>query len=319
MIDTNWNAVYGFWLVAEHGSFRKAAEALPWGSVQALHKRVRQLENSDSLNVKLLRSRGVKGVELTEAGRSLHRLLNSVFRPFDQVVSELRAEDVGNLNIGLSNYASFNYLPAILPAFHRRFPRVSVRLRIGETDEVLGMLERAEYDLGICSPPERHHSLMIKAWHRMPLSLLVPMGHRLTREMITWERLLQEPIIIFERTTSLRHSLETLLTRLGLFVKLHVSAEVPRVDLAIAAVRSGMGVAIVPLGTEYRKLIEGLQELEPPKGLPEIGQAVIYREDRYVPRYMKVFIEIASRVIIKRTEASLRTRAKVRRTRQRAG
>jgi DNA-binding transcriptional LysR family regulator len=297
MLDTNWNAIYGFWLVAEHGSFRKAAEALPRGSVQALHKRVRQLERGDNLNVKLLRSRGVKGVELTEAGLRLHRLLNSVFRPFDEVVTGLRSEDVGHLSIGLSNYASFNYLPAILARFQKRFPRVAVRLRIGETDDVVAMLERAEGDLGICSPPDRYHSLVIKAWCRMPLCLLAPQDHRLTREPITWENLLEEPIIVFDRTTSLRHSLETLLTRLGIFAKLQVSAEVSRVDLAVAAVRAGMGVAIVPMGPEYRKLTAGLRELPPPAGLPEIGQAVIYREDRYLPRYMKSFVEIASRVI----------------------
>lgn len=299
MIDSNWNAIYGFWLVAEHGSFRKAAEALPRGSVQALHKRVRQLERGDSLNVKLLRSRGVKGVELTEAGHRLHRLLNSVFRPFDEVVTGLRAEDVGNLSIGLSNFASFNYLPAILARFHKRFPKVSVRLRLGETDDVVAMLERAEGDLGICSPPERYHSLVIKSWVRMPLTVLAPPGHRLTRQVVTWENLLKEPIIVFDRTTSLRHSLETLLTRLGIFGKLQVAAEVSRVDLAVASVRAGLGVAIIPMGPEYRKLTVGLRELPPPEGLPEIGQAIIYREDRYLPRYMKAFVEIASRVMVK--------------------
>lgn len=309
MLDTNWNAVYGFWLVAEHGSFRKAAEALPRGSVQALHKRVRQLEHSDNLNVKLLRSRGVRGVELTEAGHRLHRLLNSVFRPFDEVVSELRAEDMGSLSIGLSNFASFNYLPSILPEFHRRFPRVSVRLRLGETDDVLAMLERAEGDLGICSPPERYHSLVIKAWRRMPLALLAPPNHRLTRLPVTWENLLEDPIVIFDRTTSLRHSLETLLTRLGIFARLQVAAEVSRVDLAVAAVRAGMGVAIVPMGPEYRKLIAGLHELPPPKGLPEIGQAILYREDRHVPRYMKAFVNIAARVMSRGAAPARRSRS----------
>ncbi len=297
MIDTNWNAVYGFWLVAQHGSFRKAAEALPRGSVQALHKRVRQLEQSDSLNVKLLRSRGVKGVELTEAGRKLHKLLNPVFRPFDEIISELRTEDVGNLTIGLSNYASFNYLPAALPEFHKRYPKVSVKLRVGETDELMAMLERAEGDLSICSIPERYHSIVIKARRHMPPRLLVPQGHRLTREPITWENLLREPIIILDRSTTLRRSLEAALTHLGLFAKLHIVAEMPRVHLAVEAVRAGMGVAIVPTGPEYGKLIRGLQDLKPPKGLPGIRLAIMYRNDRYVPRYMRAFIEIAERVM----------------------
>ena len=297
MIDTNWNATYGFWLVAQHGSFRKAAEALPRGSVQALHKRVRQLEHSSSLNVKLLRSRGVKGVELTEAGRTLHKVLNPVFRPFDEIISELRTEDIGNLTIGLSNYAAFNYLPSVLPEFHKRFPKVSVKLRVGETSELMAMLERAEGDLSICSVPEQYHSLVVKARRHMPLSLLVPPGHRLTQNPITWRRLLQEPIIILDRTTSHRHYLDALWTRLGIFSKLQISVEVPRVHLAVDAVRAGMGVAIVPTGPEYRKLVSGLQELKPPKGLSGIKIAIMYRSDRYVPAYMRAFVDIAEKVM----------------------
>ena len=56
--------MYGFWLVAEHHSFAHAARALPFGSTQALHKRVRTLENRENLNMRLLRSRGVKGVSI---------------------------------------------------------------------------------------------------------------------------------------------------------------------------------------------------------------------------------------------------------------
>jgi DNA-binding transcriptional LysR family regulator len=102
MPDINWNAVYGFWLVAEHGSFAAAARSLPRGSVQALQKRVRGLEKKHNLNLRLLRSRGAKGVELTEAGRRLYELLNPVFESFDALAGELRDEASGPLTVAMS-------------------------------------------------------------------------------------------------------------------------------------------------------------------------------------------------------------------------
>jgi DNA-binding transcriptional LysR family regulator len=78
-----------------------------------------------------------------------------------------------------------------------------------------------------------------------------------------------------------------------------MAAEISRMDLAIAAVRADMGIAIAPMGTEYQKLTAGLLELPVPKGLPEVGQGIVYREDRYVPRYMEGFIEITSGVMAK--------------------
>jgi DNA-binding transcriptional LysR family regulator len=80
MVDINWNAVYGFWLVSKYGSFAEAARALPRGTVQGLNKRVRQLESEQNLNLKPFRSRGIKGVELTESGRRLVALVDPVYR-----------------------------------------------------------------------------------------------------------------------------------------------------------------------------------------------------------------------------------------------
>src|SRR5579872_5078812 len=104
MHNINWNAVYGFCLVSEHHSFAHAARALPFGSIQALHKRVRTLESKENLNLKLLRSRGVKGIELTEAGQRVFQLVAPVFRDFERLTAELRGEDSGSLHIAATAF-----------------------------------------------------------------------------------------------------------------------------------------------------------------------------------------------------------------------
>ena len=108
--DVNWNAVYSFWLVAQCGSFAEASRRLPSGTIQGLHKRVRQLEGESGLRLRLLKSRGVKGVELTEAGRQLQQLVNPVFCSFDQLTAELRGELTGTLRVATTALGAFNYI-----------------------------------------------------------------------------------------------------------------------------------------------------------------------------------------------------------------
>jgi DNA-binding transcriptional LysR family regulator len=115
MLDINWNALHSSWLVSEHGSFAAAARAAPHGTAQASFKRVKQLEDSHNLNLKLFRSHGskrshgAKGVELTEAGLKLRRFLDPVSRSLDAITSDLRGEDSGSMVVAAVPYAAYNY------------------------------------------------------------------------------------------------------------------------------------------------------------------------------------------------------------------
>src|SRR5579872_2085562 len=149
MTEINWNALYGFWLVAESHSFAAASRALRQDSSQALHKRVRKLE--EDFKLRLLRSRGAKGVELTEGGRRIFELVSPIFRDIDRLAAELRGEDSGPLHLAASDFTAHDFVPDILAVFCPMFPRVSVHLHMREPQEVVALAESGRIDFGMCA------------------------------------------------------------------------------------------------------------------------------------------------------------------------
>jgi len=293
--DINWNAVYGFWLVGEHHSFAAAARVLPRGSVQALHKRVRTLE--ESLEFRLLRSRGIKGVELTEAGRRVFELIAPVFRDFDRLAAELRGEDSGPLHVAATEFASHNFLPEILSAFSPLFPNVSIHVHMRTTADVIGMVESGRVDFGICSPPASLAKCVVKVEMPLPSAILVPRRHRFHGGIRSWKDLLEEPLILPERDSLLRTAFDQVMEREKLVRDLHVKAELTAPGLAVQAVRAGLGVALVSVGPRLLGSLQGVLLLDPPAGLPGMRLAVVCQSSRYLPRYMQRFLDAATRVM----------------------
>jgi DNA-binding transcriptional LysR family regulator len=123
------------------------ARRLRGGSVGGLQKRVRQLEGESGPRLRLLQSRGVKGVQHTEAGRQLHSLVKPIFSTFGLMVSELRHEDTGPPGLATAALGAHNYSPLILSEFRAEFPRVSESVRVRSEVEAITL---AEGCLGTC-------------------------------------------------------------------------------------------------------------------------------------------------------------------------
>jgi DNA-binding transcriptional LysR family regulator len=297
MPDINWNAVYGFWLVAEHGSFAAAARSLPRGSVQALQKRVRGLEKKHNLNLRLLRSRGAKGVELTEAGRRLYELLNPVFESFDALAGELRDEASGPLTVAMSTYASANYRAELLERFHGQYPAVTVKVLERPLVEVVALVEAGQADLGICSPPLGPSTLRISGRVPIRFEILAPLHYPTERSRISWKELVREPLVVPERGSVMRQAFEELLARLQLDSELRVACEVSTAEAAVEAVHAGYGLALTPVGPRLAQHLTGLRRLRPPAGLPRIDVAILRRRDRYMPCYMQALFEAAIQIL----------------------
>ena len=206
--DVNWNAVYSFWLVAQCGSFAEASRRLTSGTIQGLHKRVRQLEGVSGLNLRLLRSRGVKGVELTEAGRQVQQLVNPVFSSFDHLTAELRGEKTGTLRVATTALGAYNYIPRILADFRAAFPTVSVSVRIRSEAEVIALAESGLVDFAIAAAPAHSERLTVTAKTRISFHLVASRDHRWPAGSLSWGQVLEQPLIVPERVSGIRLSLE---------------------------------------------------------------------------------------------------------------
>lgn len=310
MKQINWNSLYGFWLVARHHSFTDAARTLPFGSVQALQKRVRTLENSENLNLRLLRSRGAKGVELTETGRRILALVAPVFSDFHRLADELRGEDSGPLHICSTVFSSLHYLPDLISAFSPKFPNVSIHVSLGEEAYVIGMLESGESDFGICSPFALPSNCEVKASIPMHVEIVVPSGHRFSRGVASWGDLLLEPLVLPERSSVVRRAFEVLMREKNLSDKIRIKAELTTPELSLEAVRAGLGVALLVVGPGLN--FRGVARVVPPPGLPTLRLCLLCRRARYLSKYMRCFVEVAVNAF-QRAPQSLQKQTRARR------
>jgi DNA-binding transcriptional LysR family regulator len=300
MLDINWNSLYGFWLVAQHGSFAAAVRALPRGSAQALHKRVRFLETRQQLDLRLLRSRGARGVELTPAGRRLYDLLDPAFRSLGPMVAELRGEDSGRLLVAMTNHTAYNYGQELLGHYRKEFPKVSLELRIRDSAEVAALVEADQVDLGIGSPPQDSARLTVFASVPMYFEILARDRPAAMRgRQLAWQDIVAEPLIMLERSSIVRQELDAFLYREGL-PKPVIVAEATDAGLAVTMVRAGYGMALVPVGPVLSRSLAGLIRIPVPPGLPQVEIGIFGRRERYLSAYMLRFVEIAAIALSRR-------------------
>ncbi len=297
MKDINWNAVHGFWLAAEGRLFLHAAQAFPQVSAQALHKRVRQLEAPQNLDLKLLKSRGIRDLELTEAGRRLHRLVAPMFQSFETLAAELRGEDGGVLRLAVPSFIAHHHAAEIIHRFAEGFPRVSIGMYVREYSRILAMVESGTADLALCPMPAEIHDLEVRTLGHLRCEILAPRHHRLCRGRVRWADVVREPLILPEPAAMLRQAFEELLRRKHLYPRLQVSGELTTPALAADAVRAGLGVALVVVGPRAAETFRDLARIPVPPGLRPIELALFYRKRRYLPRYMHAFMEIAAAML----------------------
>src|SRR5580658_2657966 len=122
--------------IAKAGSVNAAARLLHT-SQPAVSRELRTLE--ERLGVPLF-DRLPRGMRLTEAGQVLLTYAERIFGlelEAERALRELADLEGGELAIGASNTLGTYLLPAFLAAFHTRYPKVSLDLEIGNTQQII--------------------------------------------------------------------------------------------------------------------------------------------------------------------------------------
>jgi DNA-binding transcriptional LysR family regulator len=120
------------------GSFTAAANSLSI-SPSAVSKSVQRLERQ--LQISLF-TRTTRSLTLTPEGRELHaralRLLRDA-EEIEQAAIATRSEPSGSLRIAASLPIGVHMIAPVLPAFHRRYPKVMLDLRLN--DQLIDLIE----------------------------------------------------------------------------------------------------------------------------------------------------------------------------------
>lgn len=239
--------------VQEHGSIAAAAQALSF-TPPAVSQQVAALERQ--IGATLL-DRGRRRVRLTEAGERLAAHAEQILAQLESAAADMAAINnhaTGVLRIGALPTAGTTLLPEALVRLRDGSPGIETRVEQMEAEESLPALKRGDIDVAIAgeygSVPQRldrtldRYDLLVES-----VLLAVPADHRLPGPTAQLTELHAEPWVAAAPGSACLTLLERACGLAG-FVP-DVVAHCGDFAMALALVRAGLGIALVPETATY--------------------------------------------------------------------
>ncbi len=125
--------------------------------------------------------RAGKATKLTDAGNKLFELAANVERnvsKFKSDIASLKSSD-GQLRIIATSSLLLDDLPDVLDDVIKKFPNIRIRLSDGTEEQVLKSVVDGTADVGLTSMPRTGEGVVVSAYKRERLCLLVSLTHPL--------------------------------------------------------------------------------------------------------------------------------------------
>ena len=200
---------------ADHGSFRRAAEALLLRQ-STLSRCVRQLEERIEMIV-FERSSG--GVRATQAGRDFLRMARSILEQMDTLVASAHSAgrgEAGRLAIGFYTSLSAGNLRATVIDYAQRFPQIKVSMTESSRTRLTTALRNGAIDVAIVTGETPLLDSKIMSLWSERIVVALPEGHRLADgEIVYWTDLMGETLLTSRHDPGSEIQ-ELLLTKLAL-------------------------------------------------------------------------------------------------------
>ncbi|MDR0840654.1 MAG: LysR family transcriptional regulator [Christensenellaceae bacterium] len=234
-----------FVMIAKVKSFSKAADKL-FLTQPALSNHISKLEKE--LGVTLL-MRNNKKTELTHAGQKFYisalEILNQ--REFALLsLEKFQGKIDGILQIATSSVPGQYILPNILKGFHEIYKDVTYNHYYLSSGEVISLLLSGELDFGFIGAEPEDNNIIYEKIADDELVVIAPNVPPFSQmESITFERLLDEQILLRKEGSSTRRAFDTAykhFTHLGKPAK--VLAHMDNNEMIALCVKAGFGVSI---------------------------------------------------------------------------
>jgi LysR family transcriptional regulator, nitrogen assimilation regulatory protein len=235
-----------FCKIVECGSFSRAAATIHVAQ-PALSQQIAELETE--MGVELLQ-RSARGVRATRAGEVLCREALAILRQVDQIPSLIRsggAEVEGSVSLGIVTILGPRVATAIVAACREVLPKVTLKLIALDSASLRARVEAQTLDMAIVFESDLFPPVLA----RQPLfrQRLYFIGQQLLAAPLSscsLAQLAELPLILPSHPNVVRVLLDHALKGAGLSPT--IVAEVDDAANLLAAVRAGLGGAILPTG-----------------------------------------------------------------------
>jgi DNA-binding transcriptional LysR family regulator len=232
-----------FYHVAETQSFSHAAERL-FVTQSAVSQAIKNLESQ--LHVPLF-FRKTRRVGLTPEGKLLmahvEQAINYV-RIAESKIQEIRNLQSGEIHIGVSDTICKYFLLPVLAVFNQRYPQVKIRVVNRTSPQIVEILRKGEVDLGVITLPLGGNQISILPFLLVEdIFVAAERFSQLKKRRVALTELRRYPLLLLERGSGTRSTLDAHLRRLQIEFKAEIELE--SVDLLVQFAEAGLGIAHV--------------------------------------------------------------------------
>lgn len=277
-----------FWLVAQAGSFRQAAEqeGVP---PSTLSRRINALEQT--LGLRLLH-RDAHRINLTGTGRQYFERFGPLFNELDDISGDLHAEKhepAGTLRVAVPVNTMYRWLATALNQFQLRYPKIDLDIRM--SNWVIDVGEQA-IDLAI-----RVGEPVLQGWIARPLtrvqSLLCASSRAVQWHQITHpSELVQYPLVVSSPINVWRFEHQQSEQQFEYRPQGNVRLTVDDMNIAMQAVAAGVGIGYLPRRVVLEHMQQGeLMALAPDWLGPLRKTYLLYRDRDNQPLRLRLLIQ----------------------------
>ncbi|MBO0454683.1 MULTISPECIES: LysR family transcriptional regulator [Enterococcus] len=269
--------------IARTKNFTRAANNL-YLTQSAVSHAVKDLE--DEAGTQLF-ERLHRGVEMTPAGELFLREIQPLIEGFESVEAHLpNLEKQPPLKIASCITYAQTELPQLLRRFTEKYPAASFNVQVFPASDSIARLERGEVDLAFI---EGH--ILQPAFESKKIAdyrLCVVAAADAKESQLSFEELIQRPLLLRERGSAVREAFESVAVLQGF--KLFPAWESIDSQALISALKAGFGLSVLPYRLVKEELLQGsLKEIKIDDWQLTNDITVLVRKSRYQPRMLADF------------------------------
>ncbi len=230
--------------IVDAGSLTKAAEQLSL-TQPAVTKQLAALE--EEFHTQLLIRQG-RRMRLTATGEVLYhyaKRIQALSAQAFEAIAEVERPGQGEINVGAVSTVAVFSLPSVLTIFIQNFPKLQLRVHIGEIQDALDGVIRQNLAVGLVTIPIIHPQIDSVPLFQDPVRLVAsPEKARNLPGRLSLSELSHMDFISYQTPSRFRSFMDGMLEQRGIIP--HVLMEFNSHDLVKSMVKVGLGVAFMP-------------------------------------------------------------------------
>ncbi|MDJ0758744.1 MAG: HTH-type transcriptional regulator CysB [Woeseiaceae bacterium] len=280
--------------IVDNGLNITAAAERMYTSQPGVSKQLKLLEEELGLQLFVRKGKSLDGI--TPAGLKVIDRARVIMQEVDNIrslASDFFEEEEGSLSIATTHTQARYVLPDIVAEFRKRYPRVSLNLHQGTSEQIADMIASNKIDFAIATGSrELFDELLLVPSYHWERTIVVPNDHELTKidRKITLHDLAEHPLVTYVFSFGGESSLKRAFADEGLEPDVVFTAR--DADVIKTYVKMGMGVGIVASMADDCADRKDLTSIDATGLFPRSTTWIGFRRDAVLRRYMADFIKL---------------------------